>query len=178
MTLPVPQVARLSILRTFPRGNGSTIVETKKGPSSNLKAIDTFGNEFKVPDYTIKQILSAIPKHCYERSLVRSLGYVARDITMMCLIGYVGQKTIPMVQIADQEGLSTAIRGGLWCVYSYLLGLFGFGLWILAHECGHGAFSDYQNVNDVVGWILHSYLIVPYFRGNSLIQSTTRLLAT
>ncbi|CUM46216.1 uncharacterized protein AC631_00031 [Debaryomyces fabryi] len=145
------------------RGNGSTVVESKKGPSSNLKAIDTFGNEFKVPDYTIKQILSAIPKHCYERSLVRSLGYVARDITMMCLIGYVGQKVIPMVEISGQEGLSSTIRGGLWCVYSYLLGLFGFGLWILAHECGHGAFSDYQNVNDVVGWILHSYLIVPYF---------------
>ena len=26
-----------------------------------------------------------------------------------------------------------------------------FGLWILAHECGHGAFSDYQNINDFIG---------------------------
>ena len=24
-------------------------------------------------------------------------------------------------------------------------------------------FSDYQNINDFIGWILHSYLIVPYF---------------
>lgn len=137
--------------------SGSKIV------SKNLVTIDTHGNEFRVPDYTIKDILSAIPKHCYERSLIRSLGYVVRDITMMCLIGYIGHTFIPQVLIEGKESLSQFIRGGLWALQSYLLGLFGFGLWILAHECGHGAFSDYQNVNDFVGWVLHSYLIVPYF---------------
>ncbi|ODV77969.1 uncharacterized protein CANTADRAFT_54870 [Suhomyces tanzawaensis NRRL Y-17324] len=132
-------------------------------PSSNLTTVDTYGREFKVPDYTIKDILSSIPKHCYERSLVRSLGYVARDIVLMVAIGYVGQKYIPMVDFAGHEDASTVARGLLWMGYSYALGLFGFGLWILAHECGHGAFSDYQNINDFVGWVLHSYLIVPYF---------------
>jgi len=33
----------------------------------------------------------------------------------------------------------------------------------IAHECGHGAFSDYAVVNGTVGWILHSILLVPYF---------------
>ena len=47
---------------------------------TNLTAIDTYGNEFKVPDYTIKDILSAIPTHCYERRLLQSLSYVFRDI--------------------------------------------------------------------------------------------------
>ena len=134
-----------------------------KQVSKNLKVVDTLGNDFKVPDYTIKDILSAIPKHCYERSLIRSLGYVARDITCMCIIGYVGQKVIPMVQIEGHETLAEYLRGGLWFGYSYLIGLFGFGLWILAHECGHGAFSDFQGINDFVGWVLHSYLLVPYF---------------
>jgi len=143
-------------------GNISTLSHPD-GPRSNLTTIDTLGNEFKVPDYTIKEILSAIPKHCYERSLVRSVGYVVRDIAAMVAIGYVGQKAIPMVDIAGQESLSNILRGSLWMVYSYTLGLFGFGLWILAHECGHGAFSDYQNINDVIGWVLHSYLMVPYF---------------
>ncbi|EGV61162.1 omega-6 fatty acid desaturase (delta-12 desaturase) [Yamadazyma tenuis] len=134
-----------------------------KTGTKGLVTLDTYGKEFKVPDYTIKDILSAIPKHCYERSLVRSLGYVVRDIVMMCVISYLGHRFIPQVQLEGYETAFKYIRGGLWCFQSYLMGLFGFGLWILAHECGHGAFSDYQNVNDFVGWVIHSYLVVPYF---------------
>ena len=37
------------------------------------------------------------------------------------------------------------------------------GLWVLAHECGHQAFSDYGIVNDTVGLVVHSALLVPYF---------------
>ena len=36
------------------------------------------------------------------------------------------------------------------------------GLWVLAHECGHQAFSDYKWVNNAVGMVLHSALLVPY----------------
>ena len=143
------------------RGNISSFASTTA--TTNLTTIDTNGNVFKVPDYSIKDILQAIPKHCYERSLIRSLGYVVRDITMMVLISYVGHSFIPLVDIENHETLSTVVRGSLWMVQSYLIGLFGFGLWILAHECGHGAFSDYQNLNDLIGWVIHSYLMVPYF---------------
>jgi omega-6 fatty acid desaturase (delta-12 desaturase) len=37
------------------------------------------------------------------------------------------------------------------------------GVWVIAHECGHQAFSSSQLVNDTVGFILHSCLLVPYF---------------
>ena len=135
----------------------------KSGPTSGMSTVDTLGKEFKVPDYTIKDILSAIPKHCYERSLVRSLGYVARDVTAITAIAYAGHWAIPQVEFVGHETISQVVRGALWMVESYLIGLFGFGLWILAHECGHGAFSDYQNINDFVGWVIHSILVVPYF---------------
>jgi len=36
------------------------------------------------------------------------------------------------------------------------------GLWVIAHECGHQAFSDYKWLNDSVGLVLHSALLVPY----------------
>lgn len=142
--------------------NGNVATIHNDGPSSNLTTRDTMGKTFNVPDYTIKDILSAIPKHCYERSLIRSMGYVVRDIVAMITIGYLGHKFIPMVQL-ENELLAKSIRFGLWSLQSYAIGLFGFGLWILAHECGHGAFSDYPIINDFVGWVLHSYLIVPYF---------------
>jgi len=37
-----------------------------------------------------------------------------------------------------------------------------FALWVLAHECGHRAFSPYTWINDVVGIVIHSALLVPF----------------
>lgn len=34
---------------------------------------------------------------------------------------------------------------------------------VQAHECGHQAFSESQSINDAVGLILHSCLLVPYY---------------
>ena len=48
-------------------------------------------------------------------------------------------------------------------VYSAVAGTILTGLWVLGHECGHGAFGDNWFQNDVVGFLLHSLLLVPYF---------------
>ncbi len=122
----------------------------------NFTTLDTYGNEFHVPDYTIKDILSAIPAKCYKRSAIRSLSYVARDIFFICLFGYLMVYQLPKIQ-------STPLRTLIWIPYIIIQGLLGTGIWVLAHECGHGAFSDYPVLNDTVGWILHSFLFVPYF---------------
>lgn len=123
---------------------------------SNLTAIDTYGNTFKAPDYTIKDILSAIPSHCYERRLLQSFSYVFRDILCMVTLGYLANNYIQYLP-------NVYLRGVAWAGYIWCQGLFGTGIWVLAHECGHQAFSDYGWVNDLTGWVLHSYLLVPYF---------------
>ena len=50
-----------------------------------------------------------------------------------------------------------------WLFYWWYQGLTFTGLWVIAHECGHGGFSDSQVLNDCVGFILHSSLLTPYF---------------
>ena len=50
-----------------------------------------------------------------------------------------------------------------WLFYWWYQGLTFTGLWVLAHECGHGGFTDSRLVNDAVGFCLHSGLITPYF---------------
>jgi omega-6 fatty acid desaturase (delta-12 desaturase) len=122
------------------------------------KMVDTLGNEFKIPDYTIKQIRDAIPAHCYQRSGAIGLYYVGRDIALIAATfylfhNYVTPETVPY----------TPARVALWGLYTVLQGLFGTGLWVLAHECGHQAFSTSKVLNDTVGWICHSALLVPYF---------------
>ncbi|RFU28923.1 hypothetical protein B7463_g7426, partial [Scytalidium lignicola] len=125
-------------------------------PSNKL--VDLYGNEFKVPDFTIKQIRDAIPRHCFERSAAISLFYVIRDFmllitTFLLYHNYVTPHHVP----------STAIRVVLWASYTILQGLFATGVWVLGHECGHQAFSRYRWLNDTVGWICHSFMLVPYF---------------
>lgn len=44
----------------------------------------------------------------------------------------------------------------LWAFYSFSAGLVATGLWVIAHECGHQAFSEKKWINNTVGWVLHS----------------------
>lgn len=47
----------------------------------------------------------------------------------------------------------------IWSLYGFFVGLFATGLWVVAHECGHDAFSAHIWLNNFVGWILHSALV-------------------
>lgn len=130
-------------------------VDLKKSQGTLL---DTYGNEFDIPDYTIKQIRDAIPAHCFERSGARGLAYVARDVASLAVTFYIFHHYVTPENIS-----STPIRAALWGVYTFVQGLFGTGLWVLAHECGHQSFSPSKTFNDTVGWFCHSALLVPYF---------------
>ncbi|KAK6063289.1 fatty acid desaturase [Seiridium cupressi] len=125
---------------------------------SHGKLVDTYGNEFAIPDYTIKDIHNAIPKHCFERSAVKGLAYVFRDIVLLGSTFYIFNNYVTPENIPQ-----TPIRAALWGLYTIMQGLFATGIWVLAHECGHQSFSTSKVLNDTVGWILHSSLLVPYF---------------
>ncbi|KAL4746222.1 hypothetical protein BDW72DRAFT_185373 [Aspergillus terricola var. indicus] len=112
--------------------------------------------EKKKEEITLQTIKNAIPKHCFNRSLLISSAYVLRDLLYASVLFYFA------LQI-DTLFSSQPLRILAWTAYGFLQGCVGTGIWILAHECGHGAFSPYQTWNDIVGWALHSLLMVPYF---------------
>ncbi|RDW85960.1 hypothetical protein BP5796_04285 [Coleophoma crateriformis] len=120
--------------------------------------MDASGNEYVVPDYTLKQIYDAIPKECFERNVLKSLRYLCQDIALITgtFLAFSTYNTSDYIS-------SPIIRFALWSVYSFMQMIFGCGIWILAHECGHMAFSQYKTLNDTIGLILHSSLLVPYF---------------
>lgn len=84
------------------------------------------------------------------------MSYVVRDYTLAFGLGWAALTYIP--QIEDQ-----VLRTAAWIAYGYVQGLVLTGVWILAHECGHGAFSVHQRFNNFMGWLMHSSLLVPYF---------------
>jgi len=99
------------------------------------------------------EVRAVIPDHCFKRDTRRSLGHLAQSgvLTAICVVA--GALTIPMHLAALP----------LWLLYAGVTGTVAMGLWVLAHECGHGAFSDNRRLQDVVGYALHSALLVPYF---------------
>ncbi|EME86311.1 uncharacterized protein MYCFIDRAFT_72590 [Pseudocercospora fijiensis CIRAD86] len=133
-----------------------SVEDFQKEPARKL--VDTYGNEFQLPDYTIKDIRDAIPKHCYERSAATGLYYVARDIVSLATTFYLFNRFCTPEYVP-----SMPLRAVLWALYTFVQGLFGTGLWVLAHECGHQSFSPSKILNDTVGWFCHSALLVPYF---------------
>lgn len=172
---PVPSLRRLATTESTPTSSADISPIDSPRPSSSstslsslasealtvqksAKLIDGYGNEFEVPDYTITDIHKAIPKHCFERSGATGLYYVARDICSLAITFYLTHR-----YLTPENVPSVALRAGLWALYTFVQGLFGTGLWVLAHECGHQSFSPSKKLNDTVGWICHSALLVPYF---------------
>lgn len=117
---------------------------------------NTYGQDFTLPDFTMNEILEVIPSKCFTRSAAKGLGYVTRDLLLIALTGLTAKYTIPKL-----PNLVSQILG--WTMYGFIQGCLGTGIWVLAHECGHQAFSPSRKLNDTVGWILHSFLLVPYF---------------
>ena len=127
-----------------------------KSPYGSL--VDTYGNDFQVPDFTMKQVRSVIPAHCFERSALRGFGYVARDVLLLISTFYLFHR------YATPDNIhSVMVRFVLWTIYGFVQGLFATGLWVIAHECGHQSFSTSKTLNDATGWVIHSALFVPYF---------------
>lgn len=118
------------------------------------KHIDQFGNEFELPTFTMKQIHDAIPAHCFKPSTLRSMAYVVRDYFYVAVLAYAAT-FISYIPNAYARGLA-------WATYSVFQGFVFTGIWILAHECGHGAFSKSKKLNNIMGLIMHSFLLVPF----------------
>lgn len=111
---------------------------------------------------TMKMLREVVPKHCFERSLLRSLSHLFLDLAMIASMGIA-------VWFCDNRLSSIlpsvprwAINFIIWPLYWWWQGAVMTGVWVLAHECGHQAFSKWKWVNDAFGLVLHSALFVPY----------------
>lgn len=133
------------------------------------------------PPFTVKDLRRAIPPECFVRSLPKSAAYLAADLLIVALlfalstqIGRAVDFLLPAAAAAAPSAAASPftspigaarllLASALWGAYWFLQGAHCTGLWVTAHECGHGAFSDYPLVNDAVGYVIHTALLVPYY---------------
>ncbi|CAD6192696.1 unnamed protein product [Caenorhabditis auriculariae] len=117
-------------------------VEKKaQAPAADLKT--------KLP--TVDELRRGIPAHCFERKLSKSFYYLFQDFAALGLL-YLA------VPYFEQYG---GLLGYLF--WNCLMGVFGFALFVVGHDCLHGSFSDNQTLNDIVGHVAFAPLFSPYF---------------
>jgi omega-6 fatty acid desaturase (delta-12 desaturase) len=108
------------------------------------------------PSFTLGDLRRAVPAHCFERSLITSFSYVLWDLLLVITLIYLSLhiSTLP---------IHWTLQWGLWVAYWLAQGFVMTGLWVIGHECGHGGFANTTLMNDIVGFVIHSALLVPYF---------------
>jgi len=101
---------------------------------------------------TKPQVMGAIPKELLKKDTFKSMMYALMSCALTGACLYAGT-FIPY----------TWSMWWAWGIYGAVTGTVATGCWVVAHECGHNAFSDNKFLQDTVGYILHSLLLVPYF---------------
>jgi len=136
-----------------PRYAGSrttTTAEKKK----QLNASAPHAEAWQPPTFSLKDVRDAIPAHCFKRDNLTSFTYVAKDFAMAGALWYAAT----WIQTLPLWGQLIAWPAYWWCQGAVLT-----GIWVIAHECGHSGFSESSTINNAVGYVLHSFLLVPYF---------------
>ncbi|KAK1349800.1 Oleate desaturase [Heracleum sosnowskyi] len=110
------------------------------------------------PPFTLGDLKKAIPPHCFKRSALRSFSYVLIDVTLFFSLYYIFTTIITHSVVSSRLYFYVT-----WFVYSIIQGCVFFRFWIIGHECGHNAFSEYKWLDDIVGFTLHSFVLFPYF---------------
>jgi len=139
-------------------------VPTNKSATPSLAAQKDVAT-FTPPTFTIKELLDSIPKECFERSAIKSGAYVVMDFTFIAILGYAAYHINTLLGengslLSGNAGI--VARWAAWSLYWFYQGLVMTGVWVIAHECGHQSFSESKTINNTVGWVLHSALLVPY----------------
>eukprot|EP00392_Amoebophrya_sp_AT5.2_P016002 g16238.t1 len=126
-------------------------------------------------------LMKAIPDRLKQRSALRSSLYLFRDIVYCGAIYYTFRfliaescedpdqnstntsSSVFLTHIRHLLDTSSVFSFGFYSTYAVLMGSALTGVWVVGHECGHGAFSESAKTNDIVGFVTHTALLVPYF---------------
>jgi fatty acid desaturase len=107
--------------------------------------------ELCVPDR--RELMEVIPAHCFD--INERIAFTRLGCLLLLTLGF---GLAAHLAVPKEWAFAP-----FWITYAAVNGTIANGLWVLAHECGHHAFSRRKRLETAVGFILHSALLVPYF---------------
>lgn len=97
--------------------------------------------------FTLQDVKAAIPAHCFEPSVWKSLSYFFLDISI----------------IAGLYAIAYTLDSWFFFPIFWLMqGTMFWALFVVGHDCGHGSFSKQKWLNNLIGHLSHIPILVPY----------------
>ncbi len=97
--------------------------------------------------FTLQDVRAAIPAHCFQSNLWRSLSYLFLDFGIVAGLYWLAARI-------DQAWF--------FPIFWVLQGTMFWALFVVGHDCGHGSFSRYRWLNHFLGHICHTPILVPF----------------
>ncbi|KAG7451506.1 uncharacterized protein BT62DRAFT_978261 [Guyanagaster necrorhizus] len=121
---------------------------------------------FTPPNVTLKDVRDAVPKHLFERSTFWGLFYVFKHLAITYSFHLFATRIDVISQFlvggSDDRPLHSLVSAFLWLTFWAWQGFAFAGIW-LNHQAGHDAISSYRIVNSIVGIVLHTVVLTPYY---------------
>lgn len=97
--------------------------------------------------FTLQDLKAAIPAYCFEPSVWKSLSYFFLDIGI----------------IAGFYAIAYKLDSWFFFPIFWLLqGTMFWALFVVGHDCGHGSFSKIKWLNNLIGHLSHTPILVPF----------------
>ncbi|MFN6535780.1 MAG: fatty acid desaturase [Nostoc sp. EkiNYC01] len=104
------------------------------------------GDTTKLP-FTLQDLKAAIPAECFQPNVTKSLFYFFRDILIIGLL------------YAVAHYLDSWF---FFPIFWLMQGTMFWALFVVGHDCGHQSFSKHKWLNDLIGHLSHTPILVPY----------------
>eukprot|EP00188_Purpureofilum_apyrenoidigerum_P003988 Plantae.Rhodophyta-Purpureofilum_apyrenoidigerum.ctg4333.p1 GENE.Plantae.Rhodophyta-Purpureofilum_apyrenoidigerum.ctg4333~~Plantae.Rhodophyta-Purpureofilum_apyrenoidigerum.ctg4333.p1 ORF type:complete len:359 (+),score=51.29 Plantae.Rhodophyta-Purpureofilum_apyrenoidigerum.ctg4333:149-1225(+) len=109
--------------------------------------------EQSIPDEDIPSLIEikkALPEHVFRSSLSKSLYFVVKDLLIVAML------MLFKTTVCENYPV-------LYLLYWIAQGTMFWAIFVLGHDCGHGSFSSSTQINDILGTVLHTGILVPYY---------------
>jgi acyl-lipid omega-3 desaturase len=112
--------------------------------------------------FTLQDVRNAIPAHCFQPNLGRSLAYFFQDVGLITLFYGLAIQLDHSVFASLGPVWGFLAQLLFWPLFWFVQGTLFWALFVVGHDCGHGSFSRHRWVNHLFGHLSHSPILVPY----------------
>eukprot|EP00201_Polytomella_parva_P009686 CAMPEP_0175059828 /NCGR_PEP_ID=MMETSP0052_2-20121109/12650_1 /TAXON_ID=51329 ORGANISM="Polytomella parva, Strain SAG 63-3" /NCGR_SAMPLE_ID=MMETSP0052_2 /ASSEMBLY_ACC=CAM_ASM_000194 /LENGTH=393 /DNA_ID=CAMNT_0016325423 /DNA_START=139 /DNA_END=1320 /DNA_ORIENTATION=- len=99
------------------------------------------------PPFTLQDLRNAIPAHCWQKDMGRSISHLVIDVAIVFAMAFIAYNVNSWM---------------LWPLYWIAQGTMFWAIFVVGHDCGHRSFCNNNTINDFLGHLLHSAILVPY----------------
>ncbi|OUC14284.1 MAG: fatty acid desaturase [Alkalinema sp. CACIAM 70d] len=97
--------------------------------------------------FTLADVRNAIPDECFRPSTWRSMAYFFWDLGVIAALC---------------AAAATIDSWWFFPIFWLAQGTMFWALFVVGHDCGHGSFSKYKWLNNLIGHLAHSPILVPF----------------